>query len=780
MDSSSIRILLVDDDHSVLLAMSDYLEDHEYQVLLANNGKEGFDVFQRESPDLVLTDLRMPEIGGLDLIKEIRNVSSEIPIIVASGTGNIEDSIEALKNGAYDYILKPIIDMAVILHAIEQALEYAQLMRENREYRENLENLVEKRTEQLKCSEANLRNFFDTNSDFLWVFDESGEIVAVNNTVMQRLGYTENEIIGQSAGSMHSLEQRKAVEGFVANILAGRCEVCSSSLVTKEGCQILVETSGVQGTWDNDPAVFGISKDVTALKQSEEKFSKAFHSSPVIMFLADLKDSKIIEVNDTFCETFGFSRHEAVGENLIDLLKVDVCYNENVMTKLIESGSVRQIETVACSKTGSSIDLLLSAEIIEIQDRKYNFTTSINITDRKRAKEEMRRMQRLDSLGTIAGGIAHDFNNILMGVYGNIELAEMELDEDHEAKSFLTQAHHSIDRAKHLTGRLLTFAKGGNPMLKKVNLARLVQDATAFNMSGSNISIVYDFADDLKRVRVDSGQIDQVVSNLVINAKQAMPAGGCLYIGAQNVKGEECSEVEGLAGEYAKLTIRDEGTGIPKDILERVFDPYFTTKQAGSGLGLAVSHSIITKHKGRMTVVSTPGEGTEFTVFLPVIEASEPNEIEQAVFEGAVSEGELPTASPTASLTVSNETVMRILLMDDDELICVVGAKMLKSLGYEVVTTSDGQMALKQYALAKEDGLEFDAVIADMTVPGGMGGREMLDKMKLIDEDVVVIVTSGYSDDSVMENYSQYGFSGKLSKPFRILDLKDAILKAVK
>lgn len=381
----------------------------------------------------------------------------------------------------------------------------------------------------------------------------------------------------------------------------------------------------------------------------------------------------------------------------------------------------------------------------------------IDITARKLAEQEQQRMQTLESLGTVAGGIAHDFNNLLMGIFGNLELARLELTPDHPAVKFLDSAHQAMDNARQLTTRLLTFAQGGNPVMETVDLQRRIRENVLFNLTGSNVAAHFDLPSDLWPVKADKSQLAQVIANLTINAKEAMPTGGNLYIAAQNI--HEPAELE-LRGDYVKLIFRDEGVGIPGTLLAKIFDPYFTTKPGGRGLGLAITHGIVNKHKGRISVESTPQKGSTFTLFLPVDLA----ERSQA--------GSLPQRSDAA-----HPSGWRVLVMDDEALIRKITSRMLEQLGCRVETAVDGRDAIEKYEAALRNGQRFDLTIMDLTIPGGMGGKETIQELLALDPTAKVVVASGYSSDPVLSDCARYGFAGYLAKPFQLNELKQELAR---
>jgi CheY-like chemotaxis protein len=389
-----------------------------------------------------------------------------------------------------------------------------------------------------------------------------------------------------------------------------------------------------------------------------------------------------------------------------------------------------------------------------------NYSCGLDLTDRKKAEAELQKMQKLQSVGTLAGGIAHDFNNILMGVYGNISLAKEELAGDHRGLKFLDDAEKSMNRALRLTKQLLTFAKGGDPVKEDVGLGALVEEVARFDLSGSNVKLVLHRADDLWPAKVDKGQIQQVISNLTINACQAMPGGGRLFIDLVNVTVADKDVV--APGKYVRISVRDEGTGIAPQHLERIFDPYFTTKQNGSGLGLATTYAIITKHGGHLQVHSELGYGTTFTLYLPASEVrTEPI--------AAAKVGEAPQQTAGAG----------ILVMDDEEMVCKLVATMLTMLGYSAATARSGGEAVEMYKKAMHAGEPFAAVIMDLTVPGGIGGQEAISLLLACDPAARAIVSSGYAADPVMANYADYGFKGLIAKPYTLTTLRETLAQVL-
>lgn len=395
-----------------------------------------------------------------------------------------------------------------------------------------------------------------------------------------------------------------------------------------------------------------------------------------------------------------------------------------------------------------SEDALLAGVVIVLRD----------VTEHRRMEAELLKARKLESIGTLAGGIAHDFNNLLAVILGNISFAKMLIQKDVKALKRLDEAEKATVRGKDLSYRLLTFARGGAPVKKVTVLYDLIRDSAELTVAGSRSDCEYGFPDNLFRVSVDEGQIRQVIHNLVLNARESMPDGGTIRITTENMY---LTDVEGSnrqPGDYIRISVRDSGAGIPPENLERVFDPYFTTKEMGSekgmGLGLAICYSIIKNHNGYITLESEPGRGTTAYVYLPAMEPG--NESAKA-----------------SSVSPAKET--KILYMDDEEQIRDTAGEFLHHIGYSVEFARDGAEAIELFKKGAAAGVPYDLVVLDLTVPGGMGGREALSGILMINPKAKAIVASGYVDDSVVHEYEEYGFSAVVAKPYTLEQLQKVI-----
>ena len=406
---------------------------------------------------------------------------------------------------------------------------------------------------------------------------------------------------------------------------------------------------------------------------------------------------------------------------------------------------------------------LLRSHEARIEGLQCDATILRDITNQKKAEDELFKAEKLESISLLAGGIAHDLNNMLTAILGNISILRIELGESHQHSAKLVAAEKASLQARLLTQQLLTFSKGGAPALEVTTISEMVEECAQFILRGSKVKCSIEKDDDLWPVDADKGQVSQVVNNLIINANQAMPDGGDIRIRMRNLQVRH-AEVPALKlGDYICIEVGDEGIGISPHNLKKIFDPYFTTKTKGNGIGLASSYSIIKMHRGTITADSSIGKGSIFKVYLPksmqIAPAANPFEAEK---EEPASEG-------------IHRGKGRILVMDDMEAMMVVAGEILTVLGYDVEYSTNGNEAIKAYKTAKDAGDPFDACVFDLTVPGGMGGEEAANILIDYDPNLVAIASSGYTTSDVMSDYKNSAFKAVLPKPYRIKEMSDVL-----
>jgi len=504
------------------------------------------------------------------------------------------------------------------------------------------------------------------------------------------------------------------------------------------------------------------------LLQSMESHRRLFDRNLAGIVRTDLK-GRIQTTNHAFATMLGYSDTDEMSGHPILEFAADPSEIRDFFRELVDRREISNHELTLANREGEPVSILVNAGLVTdpVEDTKIIEAVAVDISDRKRAEEDRRRMeldqlqsQKLESLGVLAGGIAHDFNNTLMAILSNISLAKQPSSGSEETLKRLNEAEDACLRATSLTQQLLTFSRGGRPIRKTATIGTLVEEASTFVARGGNCSIDCRVASDLWPVEIDEGQMDQVVQNLVLNSIEAMPLGGIITVTTNNIHLAEGDVPTLEPGRYVGVEVSDTGSGIAEDELERVFDPFFTTKQGQSGLGLATAFSIIRSHGGAIVARSTKDQGSKFSVVLP---ASEEKRVE--------------TSTPFTQAASGHGA---LLIMDDDEAVRSAAAELLETIGYEVATASDGSQAIALYTEAMDTGRRFDAVILDLTVPQGVGGRETMARLLEIDPDVRAIVSSGYSTDPVMANYREHGFSGVAVKPYRLAELATTLQNAIK
>ncbi|MBI5453091.1 MAG: PAS domain S-box protein [Deltaproteobacteria bacterium] len=422
---------------------------------------------------------------------------------------------------------------------------------------------------------------------------------------------------------------------------------------------------------------------------------------------------------------------------------------------LIKGSAV--VEAALVSRDGNETPFMFTGVRVELEGVPHIVGIGLDITERKRVEEEELKARKIESLGVLAGGIAHEFNNYLTAILGNVSFVREFLKVDEKASSRLASAEKALSLARSLTYQLLTFASGGAPVKKTIDVGDKLREAAGFALRASKADCALLISDRLRAVDADEEQIRQAFVNMIRNADEALGGKGSIEIRAENVT-VEAGSAPLPKGDYIKVSVKDSGAGIPEEDLKRIFDPYFTTKEKRSGLGLSVAYSVIKAHNGHIEVDSSPGRGTVFSVYIPAlpIEAARP-------------------AAESISMGKG-----RILLMDDDESIRDISGSILKELGYDVALASDGGEAIERYKEAWASGSPFDAVIMDLTVQGGMGGKEAIKRLLDIAPGARVIVSSGYSNDPIMSEYKKYGFKEVLVKPYRMTELSETVRRALK
>jgi PAS domain S-box-containing protein len=611
------------------------------------------------------------------------------------------------------------------------------------------------------------------SEDAIFSMDLDGLITSWNPAAEKMYGYSPAEIIGQSAANLIALKDRRLFPKMLAATVQGLgLDHPETVRVRKNGASIHVSVkhSLIKDESGKAIGISSIHRDISEKKQFEDGLKAERERLQVTLdsigdgVIATNQEEKVVLMNKSAENLTGWTFPDWTEQPLAKVFYImddrsSEVYENLVQNMLRSDDTLNLRNTILVNKDLREIPVSIRCAPIKQQHGKFFGAVFVfqDITEKMKTEAELLKAEKLESLGILAGGIAHDFNNILAAVIANLQLAMMKLDKGQDIRKYLTDLVETTLNASELTKQLLTFSRGGAPVKKTASMVELIRDTAQFALRGSKAGLNFLIPVDLWPVEIDEGQISQVIHNLIINANQAMPRGGIIEINAENFIAESGSRFN--PGRFVKISIKDQGIGIPKENLNKIFDPFFTTKNEGSGLGLASSYSIIRRHDGYIEVESVVNTGTTFLIYLPA------------------STQDITRPIPENEVAVAGEGT-KILLMDDEENILKVVGEMLEYSGYRVALAKDGVDAIGFYREALYSGDPFEVVIMDLTVPGGMGGQEAIAHLRDIDPRVKTIVSSGYANDPVMADFERFGFCGVVAKPFKLNDL-NAVLRKV-
>jgi PAS domain S-box-containing protein len=612
----------------------------------------------------------------------------------------------------------------------------------------------------------------DTASVAIGIVSKTGQITHANRRMAEMFGREIDDLINSEYDDLvHPSERQVARQNMLA-LLASKMPAVDVErrYVKKDGtefwghlsCRRFLDAHGTE------LGLVGVIADITERKRMEEelrekesKYRALFESAKDGIFIQN--ESGFMDCNQRGAEMYGLTKAEIIGHPPSDFAperQPDGRLSSEVAGEKIRaalSGIPQVFEWQPRHASGSLFDVEITLNKLELGGKPCLQSIVRDIGERKRLELDRLKFQKLEAVGTLAGGIAHDFNNLLQGVFGYISLAKLQKDDQEKSLAALEEAETALHMSVKLTNQLLTFSKGGKPVKKAIDLRTVIESAAKFALSGSRSSYHLTIADGLWMTEVDEGQIGQVIQNIVLNADQAMPVGGQVMITARNVQIPGPDLPHGLEeGRYVEIAIRDTGIGISEQYLGMIFDPYFTTKEKGSGLGLATSYSIIKNHNGVIDVRSGVDKGTLFLIYLPATAA--------ATRETPVS---LAKAAPGRT--------GRVLVMDDEPVIRDIAGQLIRALGHSAESVSQGKEAISKYEEAHRSGRPFDIVILDLTIRGGMGGAEALQKLLEFDPGVKAVVSSGYSTDAAIAGYREQGFKASLKKPYNVKELQEVL-----
>jgi len=750
-------ILIVNDLPDQLYLMSTLLRRAGYYVLTACDGYEGFDVASRELPDLIISDVAMPGSDGIELCKLIRAHPSLrlTPVLLVSAVRvDSASAIEGLQAGADDYLEAPYDSMRLVA---------------------KVARLIERKRaeEALKESEDRYRDLVENSQDLICTHDLNGLILSANRATIKLLGFDPDEYIGKkNIRDILAPEVRDQFDDYLDTI---KREGAASGLM------VVQTISGERRIWEYhntlrtegvpSPVVRGVAHDVTerkraeaALCESERRYRELFENANDIIYTIDLAGN-FTSINRAGERIIGYSREEILKMNLSQLVKPGQfeVFQQTLERKLAgEELTTYELEIIA--RDGHKVALEVSTRLI-YQEGKPVGVQGIgrDVTERKNLEAQLRQAQRMESIGTLAGGVAHDFNNILTGIIGFSELAMLNLLPPSPIYRNLQEIKQLGERAARLTRQLLAFARKQVLARRPTNLNDLISDLAKFlrRVIGEHIELGLVLADDLAVVHADGSQIEQVLMNLCVNARDAMPQGGKLLIKTQNVTLDEsyCQiHPDVKPGKYVLISVSDTGTGMDSATRERIFEPFFTTKGPGqgTGLGLAMVYGIIKQHDGSICVSSEPGRGATFDIYIPAI--SEQEEIHEERADYALADG--------------NET---ILVAEDEASVRNLIVTILQNWGYKVLTASNGEEAVKVF---DEEQGKIDLVLSDAVMPK-LGGRELYEILRKRNPELKFLFISGYSIDAMSERFILSEGLELLHKPFNPLDLARRIRESL-
>jgi len=776
-DVENVKILVVDDREENLVALAEILDDPGYEVVRALSGEEALKEILRSEFAVVLLDVQMPGLDGFETASLIRKrrKSRSLPIIFITAINKEEQYVyKGYTLGAVDYLFKPFdVDIlrskvavfADLFRKSQQIKVQARLLQES-ERRERARQIAEVQ----RRGERRYRNLADLVPQIVGLVTRDLKIEYINQRALSYFQVNTETAAGLMLDDIvYPDDIRTKKDVWRQALLAGdemQIELRLRRAFDQSYRWHLVHLQPERDARGGVRAWLIAATDIDDQRRVAEAFLA--EKEQLAVTLRSIGDGvittdtagRVVVLNRAAEALTGWTQEDALGKTLADVF---VVHEMALMTDTANGGAPRDAlsyhQAILKARDGRECDIAKGVAPIRDGQGQVRGTAVVfrDITNAKRLDEERQKASKLESVGLLAGAIAHDFNNILTAIMGNIALAKLYTTAGEQIFDRLEEAERAAVWAKDLTQQLLTFSKGGAPVKRPIDLGPVVRDSAEFASRGSHVLCEVS-ADPHITVEADEGQIRQVVHNLVLNAQQAMPDGGRIRVWVR--QSHESSPADGLApGCYAEIVCEDAGVGISKENLTKIFDPYFTTKQKGSGLGLATTYSIVRKHGGSVGVQSEVGRGTTFRVLLPVSDKN-------------------LSVAPNAPAHM-RKGHGRILIMDDESFIRDVLGRLFTHFGYEVGYAKDGAEALIAYKGAADEDRPYHLVIMDLVIPGGMGGRETIRRLLDFDPSAKVIVSSGYSNDPIMANYKHYGFCEAVAKPYKNDELRTVVQKVL-
>ncbi|NNM53633.1 MAG: response regulator [Spirochaetales bacterium] len=767
---AALRLLLVEDseDDEFLIKRELAQTEFSWYVERVTTPQALKQALQTSEWDLIISDYRLPGFSGLDALTIFQESKLDIPFIVLSGMIGEDLAVEMMKKGAHDYIMKNALKR--LPRAVEREIRESRSRKAQRA--SDAENRLLTRYYQLLSQ---------TNQAIVRILDPSSLLSTIASIAVHIGGFIWSGFATWSdnhwqletsfgeetrepyrpfaevnsfpfTSVIHASEEPLNVYGLFPIRIQGR--PWGAFLIKTQEDQLSEEEIKLMSALAADVA-FALEARFESqfrreldrqLAQERERLSLILESmADGILALDSL--GKIAFLNQNCEQLLGWENHQASFAN------------EELPPEILAITGIKTIPFV--NKVGKALALEVGSTTVS--NRQGSGISRVfllrDVSEQEKTDERLRQLEKMESIGLLAGGIAHDFNNLLTGIFGFLQLAKMNSTEPTKVEMYLERALNPFNRARNLTQQLLTFAKGGQPLKKRFNIADMVKNISEFTLSGSSIVLTNRQDDEAYYILGNEAQLGQVFENLLMNAKQAMPQGGSLNLSMAKHLDYERSDLKLERGDYLEVAFEDTGCGIPPESLKKIFDPFFTTKKEGTGLGLSICFSVLRKHGGAIEADSVMGRGSTFRVYLPLLTAEEETNTQT-----------LPSSAGQGL----------VLFLDDEEYARSIAASMLERLGYAVEVFEHGEQLETAYQEHQKAGVPIGAMILDLTIKGGPGGLDVLKSLKQIDPQVTAIASSGYSNESALIDPLKYGFSGSLPKPFSMDELSEVLVSALK
>ncbi len=753
-------ILLIGKDLKLAETWRKYLANSEFTITHLSDFDSALIEIQNEGKkNIVIIDIDSEE--NLKKIEAFETFlqSVDYPVIFLTNGDNddLPQRIEHISSFGVIYKNSP---KGLLLSSLSMALK----LHNNIQTLKGKENLLSEKVDLLQ-------NILGCSTDYIFVKDRELRTILCNEMVAKGVGKKASDLIGhndlENGVSLELVKgnPEKGIRGYENDDLAalrGQTISNPNDFVYTDNQVYIFDTVKRPLRNQNGEIIglLGISRDITERRNAEkviaserELLAVTLHSIGDGVISTDT-DGKTVMINKAAQELTGWNYNEAMGLPLKKIFtiveetsKISI---ENPAEKILRTKKRIEVQDNITLITRNGKEIITSYNADPMLDNEDKIIGVVlvfrDMTEKIKLEATIQRNQKLESIGILAGGIAHDFNNLLAGIFGYLEIAMMYSKDNPTIADYLNKSLSVFNRAKALTLQLLTFSKGGNP-IKRINaLTPILKAGIQFSLSGSNISIQYELDENLWMAEIDENQISQVIDNIALNAQQAMPNGGTLIVKTENVILDKKDFALNANKDFIKISFQDTGMGIPKEILPRIFDPFFSTKEKGTGLGLMTVFSIIQKHGGFLDVESTEGKGSTFIIYLPGLKRK--------------------SIQPIEKKEPAHRGDARILIMDDEKYIQEITAIRLEKMGYMVSLAKHGEEAIRIFSEAEKSGQCFQLVILDLTIPGGMGGIQTVEEIRKINVTVPVIIASGYSESPAISNPTNYGFNGSLKKPY--------------